>query len=345
MSRKLASIQVVDDVKPIPGADNIEVASVLGWKVVVLKGKVKPGDYVIYIEVDSIVPDIPVFEFLRPYKFRVKTVRLRGQISSGLVMTLDEMNLGSQGLYEWPVGTDITEKLKITKYVEPIPLHLSGKVIGKRPPWVPKTDEFRLQSYPQLLEELGNQHAYISTKIDGTSSSIYYNPTLDEPFGVCSRNLNLARDENNGHWKVIIKHDIENKIKTIQLSYPFRGGFVIQGELAGPGIQKNRMNLSEIDLFVFQIFDIEEYEYISVHSMQLTCRELGLKTVDIFDSGYYGGTTIDQWISIAEGVYPGTKNPREGIVVKTSNPVRTDILDGRWLGFKVLNNQFLLKEE
>ena len=344
MSRKLASIQVVDDIKPIPGADNIEVASVLGWKVVVLKGKVKPGDYVIYIEVDSIVPDIPVFEFLRPYKFRVKTVRLRGQVSSGLVMTLDEMNLGGQGLYEWPVGTDVTEKLKITKYVEPIPLHLSGKVIGKRPPWTPKTDEFRLQSYPQLLEELGNQHAYISTKIDGTSSSIYYNPNLDEPFGVCSRNLNLSRDENNGHWKVALKHDLESKMKYMPLTYPFETGFVIQGELAGPGIQKNRMELKEIDIYVFQIFDIASYRYLSVHDMQLTCRQLRLETVDIFEFGYYEGITIDQWVERAEGTYTGTKNQREGIVVRTDIPVRSEILDGHWLGFKVLNNQFLLKE-
>ena len=320
MERKLASVQTVTEVNPIPGADKIEVASVLGYKVVVQKGKVKPGDTVVYIEVDAVVPDIPVFDFLRKYKFRVKANRLRGQISSGLVMTLEECGLD----LDYNIGDDLTSDLHITKYIEPVPLHLDGKVIGIRPPFVFKTDEFRLQSYPNLLEELGNQPAYISIKIDGTSSSVYYNPILDEPFGVCSRNLNLARDENNGHWKVALKHDLESKMRDLQIAHP--GGFVIQGELAGPGIQKNRMELKEIDIFVFQIFDIAKYEYLPVYEMEMTCRELGLKTVDIIDHGSYGGLTVDDWIECAEGVYSGTQNQREGVVVRTEVPIRTEIL-------------------
>ena len=342
MERKLASIQTVTEVNPIPGADKIEVASVLGYKVVVQKGKVKPGDTVVYIEVDAIVPDIPVFDFLRKYKFHIKANRLRGQISSGLVMTLDEMGLGGEGAYSWPIGTDITEKLGVTKYIEPVPLHFDGKVIGRRPSFCPKTDEFRLQSYPNLLEELGNQPAYISIKIDGTSSSVYYNPELDEPFGVCSRNLNLARDENNGHWKVALKHDLESKMRDMQLTYQFKRGFVIQGELAGPGIQKNRMELKEIDIYVFQIFDIERYRYLSVFDMEMTCHELGLNTVDIIEYGVYEGLTVDDWIERSKRLYEGTKNHCEGIVVRTEVPIRTETLDGHWLGFKIINPDYLV---
>ena len=338
MERKLASVQTVTEVNPIPGADKIEVASVLGYKVVVQKGKVKPGDTVVYIEVDAVVPDIPVFDFLRKYKFRVKANRLRGQISSGLVMTLEECGLD----LDYNIGDDLTSDLHITRYIEPVPLHLDGKVIGIRPPFVPKTDEFRLQSYPNLLEELGNQPAYISIKIDGTSSSVYYNPILDEPFGVCSRNLNLARDENNGHWKVAMKHDLEAKMRDLQLTYQFKGGFVIQGELAGPGIQKNRMELKEIDIYVFQIFDIERYRYLSVFDMETTCHELGLNSVDIIEYGVYEGLTVDDWIERSKRLYEGTKNHCEGIVVRTEVPIRTETLEGKWLGFKIINPDYLV---
>jgi RNA ligase (TIGR02306 family) len=169
---------------------------------------------------------------------------------------------------------------------------------------------------------------------------VYYNPILDEPFGVCSRNLNIKRDENNGHWKVALRHDLENKMKhTVS-----QGGFVIQGELAGPGIQKNRMELKELELFVFDIFDIATHNYLSVHDMQQICATFGLKTVDIIGYGGFQDMTVDDWIEYAEGDYSGTSNPREGIVVRACEPIRTETLDGHRLGFKVLNNQYLLKE-
>jgi RNA ligase (TIGR02306 family) len=335
VERKLASLQIVTAVDPIPESDNIEVCTVLGWKVVVLKGKVKKGDAVVYIEVDSVVPDIPVFDFLRKHKFRVKSTRLRGQISQGLVVTLDEMQTGGSA-----IGEDITEKLGITKYEPPVPLYLDGKVIGVRPHFVPKTDEFRLQSFPELLDEMRCRSIYISTKIDGTSSSIYYNPYATEPFGVCSRNQNLARDPNNGHWKVALRYDIQKKIAS---NHYFKDGVVIQGELAGPGIQKNRMGLKEIDLFVFNIYDLASDEYLDVFRMREVCNLFGLKTVSINVFRHPRRFTVDEWIERAEGKYEGTENQREGIVVRTTHPTRTSILDGALLSFKVLNNNY--KEE
>jgi RNA ligase (TIGR02306 family) len=87
--RKLASIQKIVDIRPIDGADKIEVAQVLGWEVVVAKkDEFKVGDLVIYIEIDSIVPDKSEFDFLRDRKFRVRTIKLRKQVSQGLILPL-----------------------------------------------------------------------------------------------------------------------------------------------------------------------------------------------------------------------------------------------------------------
>ena len=109
--RKLASIQKVLEVNPIPKADAIEVIKVLGWEIVVKKGEFQVGDNVVYIEIDSIVPDKPEFEFLRDRKFRVRTIKLRGQVSQGICFPL---NILPKGNYK--EGDDVTEVIGIKKY-------------------------------------------------------------------------------------------------------------------------------------------------------------------------------------------------------------------------------------
>ena len=89
MERKLAHIELIESLKPIIGADKIEVATVLGWECVVKKDEFKVGDKIIYIEVDSVLPEKPEFEFLRDRKFKIKTIKLKGQISMGLILPLN----------------------------------------------------------------------------------------------------------------------------------------------------------------------------------------------------------------------------------------------------------------
>lgn len=113
MERALAHVEQIVDIQPIEGADKIEVATVLGWKVVIAKAdNFKVGDKVVYIEIDSKVPERPEFEFLRDRKFRVKTIKLRGQFSQGLIVPLSVLGKG-----EYNVGDNVTEKLGITYYV------------------------------------------------------------------------------------------------------------------------------------------------------------------------------------------------------------------------------------
>jgi RNA ligase (TIGR02306 family) len=97
--RKLATIRTISEIRPIEGADNIELATVNGWKVVVGKevGH-KVGNPVVYCEVDSFLPIRPEFEFLRKSSYRkmgdvegfnLKTIKLRGQLSQGLILPMD----------------------------------------------------------------------------------------------------------------------------------------------------------------------------------------------------------------------------------------------------------------
>ena len=163
--RKLATIRKVADVEPIPGADSIECLTVDGWKLVSGKDNFKVGDLCIYFEIDSFLPVREEFEFLRKngFKstknlgdgFRLKTIRLRGQISQGLSLPLaDFFSQDKKGWYYISEGenlyidegSDVTEYLGVKKYEKPIPANMMGRAKGNFPIFIHKTDQERLQN-------------------------------------------------------------------------------------------------------------------------------------------------------------------------------------------------------
>lgn len=118
MPRKLASIQKIVNIEPIEGADKIEKLTVLGWHIVASKTENhKVGDLIVYIEPDSQVPTIPMFDFLKDKKYIVKTIKLRKQISQGLVIPLREIEENFNiNISKFKEGDDITNLLGIKKY-------------------------------------------------------------------------------------------------------------------------------------------------------------------------------------------------------------------------------------
>ena len=133
--RKLAHIEQIDWIRSIEGADRIVTYGILGWEVVDQKGKYAVNDKVIYCEVDSVLPEKPEYEFLRDRKFRIRTIKLKGQVSQGLIlpMTMIAYNhhekikeLYPSHKYElqdlskqYEIGEDVTYLMGITKYLSP----------------------------------------------------------------------------------------------------------------------------------------------------------------------------------------------------------------------------------
>ncbi len=140
---KEATIQQITSVEPIEGADKIEKAKILGWQVVVEKGQFKPGDLCVYCEIDSILPEKPEFEFLRPRGFRIKTIKLRKVLSQGIAFPLSIF--GGDII---SVGMDVTDLIGVTHYEKPIAANMRGMIRCGRPHYVPRTDETRIQSIP-----------------------------------------------------------------------------------------------------------------------------------------------------------------------------------------------------
>jgi hypothetical protein len=362
MERKLASVRRISDIQPIEGADMIELAIVDGWKVVVAKNVGhKVGDMVVYCEIDSFLPIREEFEFLRKssYKkmvdgtegFRLKTIKLRGQVSQGLILPLSvfegygyrvsenllnenpalEPNrsvISPSDMIELVVGNDVTEVLGIVKYEPPIPAELAGKVKGLFPSFIRKTDEERIQNLSDQYDELKKHTYYVTEKLDGSSATFYYK---DGVFGVCSRNLELLETEGNTFWKVARELDLENKLKDYGVNIS------VQGELIGEGIQGNPYKIKGQTVRFFNLFDIDLQEYHSLPTFQKTMNELGLETIPILDVRFTLPESIDELLKYADS--KSVLNPnfdREGVVIRS--------LD-RKISFKVISNKFLLNEK
>lgn len=351
--RKLASIQKILEIKPIENADSIEVAKVEGWNVVVKKGEFKPGDDVIYIEIDSFLPIEPQYEFLRAssYKnspilgegFKLKTVRLRGVYSQGLILPMSVIE--DKGWVGLPVGTDVTETLGIRKWEEPEPALIGGDAAGRRPDFIKKTDETRIQNIPEILDEISKcDRVYATVKIDGSSHSAGIDS--DGKFRVTSHNLELRPSEKPGSfYNFLTERKVDKKMKELVEEKGLQS-MVVQGEWAGPGIQKNKLGLLKPNWYIFTVDFNGERQ--SLDTLKEVAEKLGVDMVPVveemtgaeFKEKYPDAETL---LARVEGNDSGIyKGQQEGWVIRPTVPVYSEVIGGD-LSFKVINNKYLLK--
>jgi RNA ligase (TIGR02306 family) len=338
--RKLVTIRKIHDIKPIKDADNIEVALIDGWEVVVKKNEFKSGDLVLYFEIDSFLPIIPEFEFLRngSYKkmaddtegFRIRTRTIRGQISQGLVMPLSllenkiNLNINDENIK----NIDFSDILNVIKYEPPIPAELNGEVVGPKPSYFPTTDEERIQNLTDFYEEYKQYSYFGSEKCDGTSGTFYLNVYH---FGVCGRKWEYLYSETNTYWKMVSQYDIEKKLRNLDRN------IAIQGEIVGEGIQDNKYKLKGQRFYVFNIFDIDKHKYLSKYEMTILCSQLNLETVPTLHITYILPNDMTELINHADGMSKINPNVlREGIVWVSNNAPKR-------ISFKTISNKFLNK--
>lgn len=373
--RKLATLRRISEIAPIPEADAIEVATVDGWKLVVKKGEFSVGQLALYLEIDSWVPhelapflskgqEPRVYEGVPGQKLR--TVKLRGQISQGLLLPIStsvlieavvQMAQGTTPTSTDPVllkmahdmlsgvngdlsQLDLTELLGIKKWEPEIPAQLAGLVKGAFPSFITKTDQERCQNLiTEIFVDNVDAQYEVTTKLDGSSCTIYIR---DGELGVCSRNLELKIcDENAGNSLVRALYD-----NLLNVSLPLLGrNIALQGEIMGPGVQGNREQLKTTQFFVFDIYDIDTGRYLTpvqrhalVEVLRQTCPTLQhvpiiAHSANLLDT--LGITNVEQLLKFAEG--PSLHHAvREGLVFKR--------IDGGF-SFKAISNLFLAKEK
>lgn len=336
MTRKMATIRRIDSLSAIEGADLIELAHIGGWKVVVKKGEYAEGDMVVYCEVDSWIPhELAPFltkpgqepkEYSGVLGQRLRTVKLRGQISQGLILplTLIERELS----YLFDDGEDMSETLGILKWEAP-PEFMPANSAGNFPSFIPKTDQERVQNLAKQVQKWIDTDTVweVTEKLDGSSMTVFL---ADGEFGVCSRNLKLKEDDNNTYWSVAKSQGL------LEVLGELGWDCALQGELCGPGIQGNPYGLHEPTFFLYDMFDIQEQEYLLPGERQSTAKMFGIKHVPVHENGALLAD-VETLLTLAEGLsVVGKKPQREGFVYKNLETQES---------FKVISNKWLLKNE
>lgn len=387
MARKLASIRRVLDIEPIEGADRIELAHIDGWQVIVKKDEIHIGENVIYFEIDSWIPhELAPFltkEGHEPHEFngikgeRLKTIKMRGTLSQGLILSLSVLKEKNPEVYKKAydcIGYDLTEALGIQKWEIPeveVQKRFGSSSVAPGdyrypfPDFIPKTDQERVQNMPELFgpaKKLRSINNYeVTEKLDGTSCTIcLYDDGTIRRFLVCSRNYIYQPDGGQTvYGEIATKYDLKHKLSPWNwldkvLNFfgikdptrcPKKEGLMnlaIQGEIIGPKVQGNKYGLDKLEFYVFDIYDVRNQKYLQPSVVRHLTKELGLKHVPVLDLEFnLEHSTMETVLKYAEGKTQIGNNPeqeREGIVFKRNFPC------GRQ-SFKAISNKFLIREK
>ena len=351
MARKLVTLRRISEIRPIPDADAIELVIVDGWQCVAQKAmNYKVGDYVFYFEIDSFLPtDRPEFSFLKAKEgrktvfngvegHRLRTIRLRKQLSQGLLVPPDmDYWLTQPDFNEDDRERDFSDHFGVQLYEKPLPAQLAGTVRSTFPSFIPKTDQERVQNLTQTLmrrvADKPDEMFEVTIKLDGSSMTVY---RRDDDIGVCSRNLSLKENDDNTFWKVAKQEgliDVLNKAGR---------NIALQGELVGEGIQHNAEKINGQKFYLFDIYDIdagryftpsERMEFVTNHPVNHV-PVLGHTNLLAYDSLRIG--VVSEILDAAEGPSVNMDN-REGIVFKSATDTE--------FSFKAISNKYLLSEK
>jgi RNA ligase (TIGR02306 family) len=331
--RKLVTVRNVDAVRPIAGADAIECAIVEGWSVVIKKGEFAAGDRCVFFEIDAFLPlDDPRFGFLEKSAItwneqrgvRLRTMKLRGQISQGLILPLSQFNeIDALALADPALRQrDWAALFGIGKWEPVIPACLSGEVEGAFPDFIAKTDQERIQNLPEVFAASDGLAFEVTVKLDGSSMTVFHNAGNAGTSGVCGRNWQLRETPGNSLWRVAREDRLLEALATLGRNV------ALQGEIVGEGIQGNPEKLRGQQ---FHVLDERNAVVDALRVLGAGVRTVPLLEVSTLDR--FGGSMAEV-LAYAEGpsLNPGTS--REGVVFKR--------LDGG-LSFKAISNSYLLK--
>jgi RNA ligase (TIGR02306 family) len=353
--RKLATLRLIGALAPIPNADNIEMALIDGWEVVVRKGDHEVDQMIVYFEIDSWIPheiapflfkkekDIKVYENVKGMRLRSMKFpsRFGSPLSQGLVMNIKDLpaSFHAQIMQRLVVGADLTELLGVLKYEEDEYHYSGGPGAEKKTNWpsfIRKTDQERIQNLSTSLKTYNALTFEVTEKMDGSSMTMLVRENMDgtREDMVCSRNWLLddtcpdqkTREVFCGFAKTYLEQLREKNF--VNLAF--------QGELIGPTIQKNRYGTQKLEFYLFDIFDIKKQVYLHAGERGAIVRQLSMLHCPTFGLSFgFKDPSIKAILASAEGKSEVADCEREGLVYKCmSDPS---------ISFKVISNKYLLE--
>ncbi len=336
MSTFAVELRNIAEIIPHTNADRLALAKVEGldYQFVILKEVYQVGEPVIYFPIDSLLP-APLIEKLGlvgrlsgPQKNRVKTVRLRGEISQGLVCKVSDIQ-------EWlPAGAELlqlnlTEVLGVTKY-EPEPITcLDGKLIPL-PHGVSAYDIEGCDRFMEVVKDILEVPVWISEKLEGTHFSVTVQK--DGHIFVNQRNYSIIEVEGKEHdfWRVARKQGLidlaKNMLRSLNVTQ-----LTLRGELLGPKIQNNLYRLKDHQVFIFDI--LMNMNYVEVTRLFSLAEQFGFTNRLVPTIAY--NVILQDWLNgqtlknASNGDSLIAKTIREGIVIKPMQEMTSTVLGGR----------------
>ena len=357
-------VVVVEHVEKHPNADRLDLVRFAGWNVVTQKGNFKPGQEAVYIPIDSVLPPDLETELFPPEskikltKSRVKTIKLRGAISQGMLIPVHDSSIASRcGVVN--VGDDLTDKLGVTHYEPPAtPQQLSaGGSARKKHPFFPEyTKLSHFKNYPDLFEE--GEMVVVTEKIHGTNFRAGWVPTVantwwkkvkkffgwlpEWEFVFGSHHVNIAYQHNyRGFYPINVYQEAVDQY-ALQRRIP--KGYIIYGEVYGEGVQKGYhygemgRRLAIFDVIVTGVQNAQSH--VDWEGVEYVSSVIEVPTVPVIYKGKYKKAYREKWEQGDSLICPGLH--REGCVIKPEKETAC------YIGRKVLrsiNPEYLLRAE
>ena len=360
----------INEIKAIPGADNIEQGVIGGWNCIIQKGHYRVDDLVVVATTDAVVPQelsdaMNVTNYLRKGQ-RVRTVKLRGVYSECLIIPLKYAREAARHANtKWDEGEDMMDVLKIYKY-EPsaVQIQLSS---GRKIRYHQNPNFTVYHKFPNLKNVVGmfdeNDMVEITRKLHGTNARygivkkrklsiwdrvkrLFGDKWADYEFVYGSHNVEKGSDSQGFYdtdvWREVAdKYKIKEKLwhlaKVLNSIEDIGSGIIVYGEVYGPGIQKNYdYGLKELEFAMFDMSVNGEYQNAIRVQTYAESRILNLPYVPVLHYGMWSQEVQDKFTF--NNFIEGTKVPHEGIVIKDSTGRREKVA-------KVINPDYLIYGE
>ncbi len=293
----------IDEVKPHPNADRLQVLTVLGWQLVSQKGLWHVGDPAIYIPPDSVLPvelsdKLEVTKYLS--KGRIKVAKLRGENSFGLLLNAE--------MAEGVPDDKLAEHFGITKYEPPIKFQANDA--AESPFWFHKfTDMENIRNYPTVFE---NQLVLITEKLDGTAFRVGF-----DGLNWFAGSKNYARKQGGVYWMPFEDINLRAMMAQMYLDTPYANQkIMVFGEIYGKGVPNGDKSMNYgTDKPKYAVYDISvDGKYIGAANMAYFCTNYEVPLVPPIAMMPFNLKAIKQ---MSEGKSNVAEHIREGVVVRT----------------------------
>jgi len=305
MSSLIVPVTTIEALQPHPNADRLELAQVLGWQLVVLKGQYHVGEKLVYFPIDTILPlelseRFNVTRYLS--KQRIRCAKLRGEPSFGLAIPPDQ---------DWPVGENVAEFYGALKYEPPVRVS-AGDAETAHPLFVAYSEIENMRNFPTIFAE--SESVILSEKLHGTQCRV---GSIEGELMAGSKQVRRKRPvedrfASNTYWFPLSLEPVRTLLEDLGRVHQ---QVILFGEVYGSKIQSFHYGLHGV--IGFRAFDLLlDGHYQDWPNFLETCARYGVETVPVLATLAFDLNEIKRFSEGKTHMMQQDAHIREGVVVR-----------------------------